>query len=128
MSRGGEWLWLPVMGALLSVTIHAQEAPPAAATGDGYWRHEGETLHRDFKNIDTTCATVKTDWTTTTFADKLRNIISCTGSVQGNSLVFDFGQAPANNQIGLGLALTDGDPLKFKDAKGRLRDLDVIWK
>jgi len=128
MSRGGQWLWLPVMGALLSATIHAQTAPPAAAAGDGYWRHEGETLHRDFKNIDTTCATVKTDWTAATFAEKLKDVVSCAGSVQGNSFVFDFGQAPANNQIGLGLALTDGDPLKFKDANGRKRDLDVIWK
>jgi hypothetical protein len=122
------WLLLLTIGAAPSGMITAQTSSPATATDDGYWRHEGETLRRDLRNIDTTCATVKSDWPTSTLAGKVTDIVSCAGSVQGNSFVFDFGQAPANNQIGLGLALTDGDPARFKDAKNRQRYLEVTWK
>ena len=122
MSRAGSWLCLLAMCTVL--------CKPTAATGqdNGYWRHEGETLHKDFGNIDTTCAAIKIDWAKATLGNKITDIGLCGASVQGNAFVFDFGQAPPNNQIGLGLALIDGDPVQFKDAKGRPRDLETVWK
>jgi hypothetical protein len=122
MRRREWWLWLLALCAVLS--------KPSAAAGqdNGYWRHEGETLRRDFKNIDTTCVAVKTDWAKATFGEKIADIGSCGASVQGNAFIFNFGQAPPNNEIGLGLAVTDGDPVRFKDAQGRQRYLETNWK
>jgi hypothetical protein len=136
LSRARAVLWLLAMIPIACGASSAQTAPAtAAATQDGgYWRHEGQTLHDDFddndgvKGIYNQCAMIKADWAQATFGDKLGDFVSCAGSVQGNAFMFDFGQAPPDNQIGLGLALADGDPIKYEDAKRRPRDLDIPWK
>jgi hypothetical protein len=135
MNRAGARLWLLAMVAMVCPASQPQTASaPAAATQGDYWRHEGQVLRDDFddrdgqKGIYNQCAAVKADWANATFGGKLSALGSCATSVQGNAFMFDFGQAPPNNQIGLGLALTDEDPVGFKDANGRQRDLDTTWK